>query len=55
MPLVCACFQVGLATIRHAMTTPDVDNVEDIGRALRAGTRCGSCLPELRSIVANER
>ena len=26
-------------------------NVEEIGIALRAGTKCGTCLPELRSIV----
>ena len=29
-------------------------SVDEIGIALRAGTNCGSCLPELRSIVANE-
>jgi assimilatory nitrate reductase catalytic subunit len=55
MPLVCACFQVGIVAMRHAMTRPNVNNVEDIGRALRAGTRCGTCLPELRSIVAHEQ
>jgi assimilatory nitrate reductase catalytic subunit len=54
IPLVCACFQVGMVAIRRAMTMPNVNNVEDIGRALRAGTRCGSCLPELRSIMAQE-
>jgi assimilatory nitrate reductase catalytic subunit len=54
MPVVCACFGVGLTAIRHAMTARNVNNVEDIGRALRAGTRCGSCLPELRSIVGRE-
>ena len=30
-------------------------NVAEIGLALRAGTKCGTCLPELRSIVAHER
>jgi NAD(P)H-nitrite reductase large subunit len=25
--------------------------VEEIGKALRAGTNCGSCLPELKRIV----
>ena len=25
-----------------------------IGRSLRAGTKCGTCLPEIRSIVAQE-
>jgi assimilatory nitrate reductase catalytic subunit len=31
-------------------TTP-----EDIGRTLRAGTNCGSCIPELRRIIAEAK
>jgi assimilatory nitrate reductase catalytic subunit len=53
-PLVCTCFGVGLAAIRDAIATRAAANVEDIGRALKAGTNCGSCLPELKRIV-NER
>jgi assimilatory nitrate reductase catalytic subunit len=49
---VCACFSVGLATIRAAIETGAAANVEGIGEALRAGTNCGSCLPELKRIVA---
>jgi assimilatory nitrate reductase catalytic subunit len=26
-------------------------NVADIGRTLRAGTNCGSCVPELQGII----
>jgi assimilatory nitrate reductase catalytic subunit len=37
-----------------AIATREAANVEDIGRALKAGTNCGSCLPELKRIV-NER
>ncbi len=54
-PLVCACFGVGLNTIRQALTSGGAVNVEDIGATLRAGTNCGSCLPELRRIVHNGR
>jgi assimilatory nitrate reductase catalytic subunit len=54
MPVLCACFGVGLKTIRDAMASRSAPSVEEIGRFLRAGTRCGSCLPELRS-MANER
>jgi assimilatory nitrate reductase catalytic subunit len=50
-PLVCTCFGVGLAAIRDAIATRAAANVEDIGRALKAGTNCGSCLPELKRIV----
>jgi assimilatory nitrate reductase catalytic subunit len=53
-PIVCACFGVGLAAIRNALTS-GVGSVEEIGKALRAGTNCGSCLPELKRIVADER
>ena len=50
-PVICACFGVGLAAIRDALASARPTNVAEIGTALRAGTKCGSCLPELRSIV----
>ena len=49
-PLICACFGVKLSAI-HEVMAAGVVSVADIGRALRAGTNCGSCLPELRGIV----
>jgi assimilatory nitrate reductase catalytic subunit len=52
-PIVCACFSVGLATIRDAIQSGSAMSVEAIGLALRAGTNCGSCLPELKRIVAD--
>ena len=51
-PIVCACFGVGLTTIRDALHSGAATSVESIGAALRAGTNCGSCLPELKRIVA---
>ncbi|MGB9366587.1 MAG: molybdopterin-dependent oxidoreductase [Xanthobacteraceae bacterium] len=50
-PVICACFGVGLAAIRDAIGSKTATNVEAIGKALRAGTNCGSCLPELKRIV----
>jgi assimilatory nitrate reductase catalytic subunit len=50
-PVVCACFGVGLVAIRDAIASKAATNVEAIGKALRAGTNCGSCLPELKRIV----
>jgi assimilatory nitrate reductase catalytic subunit len=50
-PLVCACFGVGLNVIRDAIASRSATNVETIGKALRAGTNCGSCLPELKRIM----
>jgi assimilatory nitrate reductase catalytic subunit len=54
-PIICACFGVGLTTIRDAIAARTATSVEEIGAALRAGTNCGSCLPELKRIIANER
>ncbi|MBX9741128.1 MAG: (2Fe-2S)-binding protein, partial [Beijerinckiaceae bacterium] len=51
-PTVCACFGVGLAKIRDLVTSGGAASVEEIGACLRAGTNCGSCVPELRKIVA---
>jgi assimilatory nitrate reductase catalytic subunit len=50
-PLICACFGVGLAAIREAIVGGGAATVADIGRVLRAGTNCGSCVPELRGII----
>jgi assimilatory nitrate reductase catalytic subunit len=54
-PLVCACFGVGLNAIRAAIESGVAMSVEEVGAALRAGTNCGSCLPELKRIVSHER
>jgi assimilatory nitrate reductase catalytic subunit len=50
-PLVCTCFGVGLTQIHDAIAGSAAASVDDIGRALKAGTNCGSCLPELKRIV----
>ncbi len=53
-PLICACFGVGLETIRAVIKPGDATSPEAIGEMLRAGTNCGSCLPELRRIIAGK-
>jgi assimilatory nitrate reductase catalytic subunit len=53
--VVCACFGIGLNAIRAVVADGKARNVAEIGQMLRAGTNCGSCLPELRRIVAHER
>jgi assimilatory nitrate reductase catalytic subunit len=50
-PVICACFGVGFGAIRDAIAARTATSVESIGKALRAGTNCGSCLPELKRIV----
>ncbi|KRE05936.1 nitrate reductase [Bosea sp. Root381] len=54
-PVVCACFGVGLNAIRAAFASGQAVSTDDIGRQLRAGTNCGSCLPEIRRIGLGSR
>ncbi len=49
--IVCSCFSVGLDTLRRAIETEGLASVAEIGTALKAGTNCGSCIPELRSLL----
>jgi assimilatory nitrate reductase catalytic subunit len=50
-PIVCACFAVGRTTILKAIEAARLTSAAEIGTALRAGTNCGSCLPELAAIL----
>jgi assimilatory nitrate reductase catalytic subunit len=49
---ICACFGVGLSTLHGAIAQRRLTNVAEIGAALRAGTNCGSCIPELKAILS---
>jgi assimilatory nitrate reductase catalytic subunit len=48
---VCACFSVGINTLRKTIAEQRLTSVEAIGAALKAGTNCGSCIPELRKLL----
>ncbi len=50
---VCSCFGVGINTVRDAILTQRLTSVDEIGKVLEAGTNCGSCKPELQSLLAN--
>ncbi len=49
--LVCACHGVRAGTIEDAIAA-GCDNAAAIGVATKAGTNCGSCVPELRAMLA---
>lgn len=49
---VCACFNVGRDTLLDAIRRHGLDSVEALGAKLGAGTNCGSCVPELRALLA---
>ncbi len=50
-PIVCACFGVGRNTICDAIAA-GAHSAAEIGARLKAGTNCGSCIPELKRLVA---
>jgi assimilatory nitrate reductase catalytic subunit len=50
-PVVCACFGVGRTTICDAIAA-GANSTAAIGAQLRAGTNCGSCIPELKRLIA---
>ncbi|MBP0484149.1 nitrate reductase [Sagittula salina] len=49
--VVCACFDVGMNTILRAIESDGLVSVDEIGKALQAGTNCGSCRPELAALL----
>jgi assimilatory nitrate reductase catalytic subunit len=50
-PIVCACFGVGRNTICDAIAA-GAGTAAEIGARLNAGTNCGSCIPELKRLIA---
>ena len=50
--IVCACFSVGINTINETIQAGNLTSAEQIGNALKAGTNCGSCVPELKALLA---
>ncbi len=50
-PIVCACFNVGLYTLVKFIERDKPATVNAISKALKAGSNCGSCIPELKSLL----
>ncbi len=48
--LICNCFRVSEAQI-HAAIAEGARSVEALGKRLRCGTNCGSCIPELQQLL----
>jgi assimilatory nitrate reductase catalytic subunit len=49
--IICACNSVGEKTILNAIEAQGLDSVEAVGLCLKAGTGCGSCVPEIRRLL----
>jgi assimilatory nitrate reductase catalytic subunit len=50
--IICSCFSVGRNTICNKIREMNLTTPEQIGEQLHAGTNCGSCIPELRELIA---
>ena len=50
-PTVCACFGVGRNTLQKAIREHGCTTPKQLGQRLKAGTNCGSCVPELRRLI----
>ena len=53
--LVCSCFGVGRHTLRRLIASEGLTDARQVGERLRAGTNCGSCLPEIRELLTAAR
>ncbi len=50
-PIVCVCFDVGMTSIVEAIARQALTSVEAVGKALSAGTNCGSCRPAIAKLI----
>lgn len=48
---VCACFGVGYNTIARAIRQQACTTTAQIGDRLKAGSNCGSCIPEIKAML----
>ncbi|BFM14206.1 nitrate reductase [Maricurvus nonylphenolicus] len=49
---VCACFNVGEKTILKAINENKLTTYQEVGVCCKAGTNCGSCVPEIKTLLA---
>jgi assimilatory nitrate reductase catalytic subunit len=49
--IVCAGFNVGEKTIRTMIEEKGLKTHQEVGACLKAGTHCGSCVPEIKMLL----
>jgi assimilatory nitrate reductase catalytic subunit len=54
-PTVCSCFGVGRNTIRIAIAKHGLEDASAVTACVKAGGNCGSCVPEIRALLAEQR
>ncbi|MCX7066575.1 MAG: molybdopterin-dependent oxidoreductase [Methylococcales bacterium] len=48
--ILCACFNVGEKTILAVIKEQGLTTHQQVGQCLKAGTNCGSCIPEIKAL-----
>ncbi|MEB0138504.1 MULTISPECIES: molybdopterin-dependent oxidoreductase [unclassified Undibacterium] len=51
-PTICSCYGVGRNTICHAIREHGMETVAQVTNCLKAGGNCGSCVPEIKKLLA---
>jgi assimilatory nitrate reductase catalytic subunit len=51
--IVCSCFNVGRNPVKKAIHEQGLKTPAQISEALQAGSNCGSCIPELKALIAD--
>ncbi len=51
-PTVCSCFGVGRNTITDTIRKRGLKTAGEVTACLKAGGNCGSCVPEIKSLIA---
>jgi assimilatory nitrate reductase catalytic subunit len=54
-PIVCSCFGVGRKTIEIAIREHGCKDAAAVTACTKAGGNCGSCVPEIRAVLAEVR
>jgi len=49
--IVCACLSVGENTLINAISLQGLSSVEAVSRVTKAGSNCGSCIPEIQRLL----
>lgn len=50
--IICSCFQVGRKSIEKAIAEQGINSASALGEYLKCGSNCGSCIPELNTIIS---
>ncbi len=50
--IICACFNVGEKTILSAIKKDNLSTYQEVGESCKAGTNCGSCVSEIKALLA---